>query len=143
MGSLPTHSKPSKSIPMRKLTTTICLTFAVLLGSVGCQTTSPVSYSGSYGGKLPPCAGNPNQVTWSLCSGSVENNGHKYEGEWKDGVPHGNGNLTRSDEEIYIGQFRNGKRDGEGTCKFPSINKGKEFVCLFIEGNIMGMDPSS
>jgi hypothetical protein len=37
MGSLPTHSKPSKLIPMRKLTATICLTFAVLLGSVGCQ----------------------------------------------------------------------------------------------------------
>jgi hypothetical protein len=33
MGSLPTHSKPSKLIPMRKLTATICLTIAVLLGS--------------------------------------------------------------------------------------------------------------
>jgi S1-C subfamily serine protease len=33
MGSLPTHSKPSKSIPMRKLTATLCLTLFVLLGS--------------------------------------------------------------------------------------------------------------
>jgi TPR repeat protein len=35
MGSLPTHSKPSKSIPMRKLTATLCLTITVLLGSMG------------------------------------------------------------------------------------------------------------
>ena len=35
MGSLPPHSKPSKSIRMRNLTATLCLTLAVLLGSVG------------------------------------------------------------------------------------------------------------
>jgi len=34
MGSLPTHSKPSKSISMRKLTATLCLTIAVLLGGM-------------------------------------------------------------------------------------------------------------
>ena len=32
---LPTNSKPSKSISMRKLTATICLTFTILLGSIG------------------------------------------------------------------------------------------------------------
>ena len=32
---LTTHSKPSISISMRKLTATLCLTIAVLLGSVG------------------------------------------------------------------------------------------------------------
>ena len=35
MGSLPTHSKPPKSIPMRKLTATLCLTLTILLGSMG------------------------------------------------------------------------------------------------------------
>ena len=35
MGSLPTHSKYAKLISMRKLTATLCLTIAVLLGSVG------------------------------------------------------------------------------------------------------------
>jgi hypothetical protein len=35
MSSLPTHSKHSKSIPMRKLTATLCLTIAVLLGMTG------------------------------------------------------------------------------------------------------------
>ena len=34
MGSLPTHSKPSKSISMRKLTATFYLTLAVLLGFI-------------------------------------------------------------------------------------------------------------
>ncbi len=35
--SLPTHPKSSKLIYMRKLTATICLTIAVLLGSAGCD----------------------------------------------------------------------------------------------------------
>ena len=35
MGSLPTHSKPSKSNSVKKLTATLFLTLAVLLGSVG------------------------------------------------------------------------------------------------------------
>ena len=35
MGSLPTHSKSTKLISMRKLTATLCLTLAVLLGSMG------------------------------------------------------------------------------------------------------------
>ena len=34
MGSLPILSKFAKLIPMRKLTATLCLTFAVLFGSV-------------------------------------------------------------------------------------------------------------
>ena len=40
MGSLPTHSKSTKLIPMRKLTTILCLTLAVLLGSAGCNSVS-------------------------------------------------------------------------------------------------------
>ena len=38
--SLPPLSKSTKLIPMRRLTATICLTLAVLLGSVGCRTAS-------------------------------------------------------------------------------------------------------
>ena len=35
MGSLPTHSKSTKLISMRKVTATLCVTIAVLLGSAG------------------------------------------------------------------------------------------------------------
>ena len=35
MGSLPTHSKPIKLTSMQKLTATLCLTLAVLFGSLG------------------------------------------------------------------------------------------------------------
>jgi len=35
MGSLPTLSKSTKLISMRKITATLCLTIAVLLGSAG------------------------------------------------------------------------------------------------------------
>ena len=35
LGPLPKHSKSAKSVPMRNLTATLCLTFAVILGSAG------------------------------------------------------------------------------------------------------------
>ena len=44
MGSLPTHSKSTKLISMKRLTATLCLTFAVLLGSlVGAYADKPWS----------------------------------------------------------------------------------------------------
>jgi hypothetical protein len=70
MGSLPTHSKSTKLISMRKLTATLCLTLAVLLGSVGCQT----------------------------------------------GPQNGYGTRTYTYGDKYVGEFRNGKRNGQGTC---------------------------
>ena len=48
MGSLPTHSKPSISIPMRKLTATICLTIAVLIGSVGMSASAATNMGPSF-----------------------------------------------------------------------------------------------
>ena len=64
MGSLPTHSKSTKLNSMKKLTATLCLTIAVLLGS------SEISYA------LPECLGSPltgyvsDIRTWNNCSGT-------------------------------------------------------------------------
>ena len=38
MGSLPTHSKSTKLIPMIPLTVTLCVTLAVILGSIRVRT---------------------------------------------------------------------------------------------------------
>ena len=54
--------------------------------------------------------------------------GHRYEGSWKDGMPHGQdtvyyANTTRfegewknyfTDGDRYIGEFRDGQRHGQG-----------------------------
>ena len=44
-------------------------------------------------------------------------NGDIYEGDFKDGLLHGNGKLTFKDGDIYIGEFKNSNRDGYGIWK--------------------------
>ncbi|WP_440677431.1 MORN repeat-containing protein [Candidatus Pelagibacter sp. HIMB1587] len=41
-----------------------------------------------------------------------------YEGEFKDGVPHGTGTLKFPDGGSYIGQFKDGIINGQGTLMF-------------------------
>ena len=60
---------------MRKLTATLCLTIAVLLGSAGMSNA------------LPKCEGNYNKNTWTNCFGArTSSNGNKYIGELKNEI---------------------------------------------------------
>jgi hypothetical protein len=89
---------------MRNLTTTLCLTLAVLLGSVG------VCFA------LTPCPENYPSSTWTNCFGTLTDaSGSKYMGEFKNGGENGNGTYTYSDGGKYIGDFKNGKFHGWGT----------------------------
>ena len=45
-------------------------------------------------------------------------NGDEYKGEFKNGLFDGNGEHTTKSGEKYFGEFKNGKREGNGTCKF-------------------------
>jgi hypothetical protein len=45
-------------------------------------------------------------------------NGDKYEGEWKNGKPDGNGILTFKNGDMYSGDWKNGKADGAGRLHF-------------------------
>ena len=82
---------------MNKLTATLCLPLAVLVGSE------------ARGADLPVCEGSPKTITsnaeiaeWDNCRGtavvarSPKVSGDKYVGEWKDGVQHGQGTYTKS-----------------------------------------------
>ncbi len=59
--------------------------------------------------------------------GKYETRTHKYEGEFKDGVPHGKGRLIINNEIILEGIFENGLPNGEGklTYKTQTILNGK------------------
>jgi len=92
---------------MRKLSTTLCLTLAVLLGSAG------VSFA------LPECEGSPSSQTrndmvsqgfenWDECIGVFTwKTGDKYIGEWEDGEFHGEGKFISSSGEVEEGIWEN------------------------------------
>jgi hypothetical protein len=65
--------------------------------------------------KLPTCPKDTNPK-WSNCFGAYTNpNGSKYVGEFKDGKYNGQGTFTINTGGKYVGEFRNGLIDGQGT----------------------------
>jgi len=38
-------------------------------------------------------------------------NGDVYEGDWRDGNPHGKGKMTYSNGHVYEGDWRDGKHE--------------------------------
>ena len=93
---------------MRRLTATLCLTLAVLLGSVGCQTV-PNNGKGAH----------------------TDTFGNKYVGKYKDGKYHGQGTLTYANGVKYVGEFRDNKRHGQGTY---TDSNGDKYVGEFRNG---------
>jgi hypothetical protein len=49
--------------------------------------------------------------------------GRKYVGEYKDGKRNGQGTYTYPDGRKYVGEYKDGKRNGQGTYTFPSGDK--------------------
>jgi len=113
---------------MSNLTTTLCLTLAVLLGSAG------MSFA------LPPCPSNQNQY-YDNCFGTYTYvDGSKYVGEYRNGKQHGQGTYTYVDGDKYVGECRNGKQHGQGTYTFGPASKwaGDKYVGEFKDGNYNG-----
>jgi len=122
---------------MKRLTATFCLTIAVLLGSAG------MSFA------LPECDGSPLVVMstsdmseWDNCEGtyivdpSVSKYGDdKYVGEFRNGKSNGQGTYTFANGSKYVGEFRNDKRNGQGTLTFAS---GSKYVGEFRNNKFHG-----
>ena len=71
---------------------------------------------------LPPCQGENTQ--WTNCFGThTFAYGGKYVGEWKDGIPHGQGTETSPDGRKYVGEYKDGKFHGQGTYTFADGTK--------------------
>ena len=51
--------------------------------------------------------------------------GHKYVGQWKDGKRHGQGTYTWPSGQKYVGQYKDGKYHGQGTMTWP---EGQKYV---------------
>ena len=87
---------------------------------------------------LPICEGSPAKwsehvPTWNNCIGSRYSNrlGSKYDGEWKNGNPHGFGISILSNGDKYIGYFKNGHMHGKGKL---SKNNGAYYLGEFKNG---------
>jgi len=50
-------------------------------------------------------------------------NGIKYEGEYKNGLPTGQGTETFPDGKKYVGEYKDGEKNGQGTDSFPDGSK--------------------
>jgi hypothetical protein len=72
---------------------------------------------------LPACQGS-DVSRWSNCVGSnTFASGNKYVGEFKDGKINGQGTYTFASGNIYVGEFKDGKINGQGTYTFANGNK--------------------
>ena len=109
---------------MRHLTLSILVTLAVLLGSAG------ESFA------LSKCPGSPTDDRsvwgqWHNCEGIVsQSDGLTHEGEFRNGLPNGQGTLTfsaphKSAGEKYVGEFKDGKPNGQGALTFAD---GRKYV---------------
>ena len=57
--------------------------------------------------------------------------GRNYVGQWKDGVPNGNGTLTFPDGKKYVGEFKNGVFEGQGMI---TLTNGIQYIGEFKNG---------
>ena len=81
---------------------------------------------------LPPCNGN----FTGPCFGVYEySNGAKYVGQFKDGLRNGQGTLTHASGAKYVGQFKDGSFNGQGTYTFAN---GDKYVGQFKDNKYDG-----
>ena len=72
--------------------------------------------SAGEGWSLPPCPGTYNETTWTNCIGTVTSSkGDLYVGEFKDGKKHGQGTYTTANGSKYVGEYKDDKMHGQGT----------------------------
>ena len=66
----------------------------------------------------PQCVGET--ASWNNCIGTVTwPSGQKYVGEFRDGKQNGQGTHTWPDGLKYVGEYRDGKQNGQGTPPVP------------------------
>ena len=87
---------------------------------------------------LSGCQGD-NFPTWTNCYGKVGPlpiSGDIYDGEWKTGKYEGQGTIKYSDGTKYAGKWKEGLPNGQGTL---TDSNGNKYVGEFVDGKRQGM----
>ena len=102
---------------------------------------------------LPECEGSPHRGDdlskikhWDNCDGThTFNNGTKYVGEFKKGLPNEQGTLyyladNQHKGDKYVGEFKDGNRHGQGTYYYLADNqfKGDKYVGEYKDNKLNG-----
>ena len=103
-----------------------------------------VSVSAGYA--LPKCPNSPTTDSkvknrWDNCTGTYTSaNGAKYVGEFKDGKYNGQFTVTYASGNKYVGEFKDGKYNGQGTYTFGISSEwaGAKYVGEFKDDNYNG-----
>lgn len=82
--------------------------------------------------RLPPCPGSYNAATWTNCVGELTSpTGANYVGEFRDGKFNGQGTYTFPNGAKYVGEYKDSRRNGQGTY---SYSDGRKYVGEYRDG---------
>ena len=85
---------------------------------------------------LPKCVGSWSVTNWDNCFGTYTwAGGSKYIGEYKDGKKHGQGANTQANGNKYVGEYKDDKRHGQGTYNWKD---GRIWVGEWENGELSG-----
>ena len=108
------------------------------LTAILCLTLALLLGSAGVSFALPSCPveRHPTNSPWSNCFGTYTYaSGNKYVGEFRDGTKNGQGTYTFVSGNKYAGEFRDGKYHGQGTYTHADGNK---YVGEFRDGKYHG-----
>ena len=120
-----------------------CLRFfgvLTIVSLLGCANFTSLSLSKKNTFNFPPCQ-TTTTSSWTNCVGTyIFPSGDKYEGEWRDGKRNGQGTFysladNQNKGDKYEGNYKDGLRHGQGTYIFAN---GSKFVGEWIDGKYNG-----
>jgi hypothetical protein len=85
--------------------------------------------------RMPPCPISSAETSWNSCQGNRTFDNGNYVGEFRAGIRNGQGTYTFANGEKYVGEFKDGKHHGQGTYTFANGNK---YVGEFKDGKLHG-----